>query len=173
MRPPELSNNRPAEDALPASVIERIERFPARGRWRLPEALPRHELAIALGAVIGVLLRFTVDTAVERQLPGMFPAGTLVVNLIGCFWIGVAQTLFLDLIAVRRVVQLFVSVGILGGFTTFSTFSVETILLLQAGPLWAALLYQVATLAFGLLAAVGGIWVARVGYRFWQANVRR
>jgi fluoride exporter len=138
----------------PASVVERIER---RGR-RWSDPLPRQEAAIAGGAIVGVGARFAITSMVP--LAAGLPLGTLVVNLLGCLLIGVMQTLFLELIAVRREAQLFVSVGLLGGFTTFSTISVETIDLLRHGAIATALLYQAISLIGGALAVLAGIVIA-------------
>ncbi len=114
------------------------------------------ELLIGAGAFIGVLLRFSLSSLAHDHLSATFPIGTLLVNLIGCFVIGIVQTIFLDLAVVRREVQLFVTVGLVGGFTTFSAISVDSVHLLAAGLTTWLLGYQIATLAGGLAAVLLG-----------------
>lgn len=127
-------------------------------------------LALAAGAVVGVLLRYAVGRLSGQHVPATFPVGTLVINLAGCLLIGVLQSLFLNHLPVRREVQLAVVVGGLGGFTTLSTFAVETVQLIEAGRGGAALLYQGLSVAGGLALALLGhslsAWaVARVRRR--------
>lgn len=137
-----------------------------RGHNRLRNGLPRrHEIAVSAGAILGVGARFLISTLSQQHVPATWPSGTFAINLLGCVGIGIMQTLFLDLAAVRRELQLFVSVGLLGGFTTFSTFSVETVQLVQAGRYAAALGYQVASLMGGLLATILGITIAHAAHR--------
>lgn len=93
----------------------------------------RAEVMGSAGAIIGVVGRFEASNLARRYLPAPFPIGTLLINLAGCLLIGTVQTLFLGLGAIRRPTQLFLSAGLCGGFTTVSTFSVETVQLIQAG----------------------------------------
>ncbi len=146
-----------------ATVAERGA--PERREGNFCARLPATELAIALGAMLGAGARFTVGNLAGSFAPAGMPFGTLAVNLVGCLLIGIMQTLFLDLIQVRREVQLFVSVGFLGGLTTFSTVSVETVRLIQSGALPTAAGYQVISLIGGVVAAFLGIMLAQVGYR--------
>lgn len=136
---------------------------PAR-RWQRV-ALPTSEAAIALGAVLGASARFTISSMAGPFAPQGLPLGTLTVNLVGCLLIGMMQTLFLELISVRREVQLFVAVGLLGGLTTFSSVSVESVRLIQAGALPSAASYQLISLVGGVLAALLGIVLAHLGQR--------
>jgi CrcB protein len=157
------SNREPQEEA-PVSVVERVERPCMLRRWLLPSFLLQPAFVISAGAVLGVSARFTVKSIVDVYLANPFPIGTLLVNLAGCYLIGIMQTLFLELISVRREVQLCVSVGFLGGFTTFSSISVETISLLQMGNLPYALTYQVVSLIGGLLAVLAGVATAYMAH---------
>jgi fluoride exporter len=118
-----------------------------------------------MGAVLGASTRFTVGRLAASLAPPGLPLGTLIVNLVGCLLIGIMQTLFLDLIRVRREVQLFVSVGFLGGLTTFSSVSVESVRLIQTGALSLVASYQLISLLGGLLAALLGITLAHVCHR--------
>ncbi len=90
-------------------------------------------LFIGLGGFLGSIARYTLSTAVYRAAGESFPYGTLAVNIIGCFIIGLLMTLFQEQIIVNQNIRLFLIVGILGGFTTFSSFSYETFALMKAG----------------------------------------
>jgi CrcB protein len=136
-----------------------------RLRQRIFNLLPAAELAIALGAILGASVRFTASSLAGPLTTPSIPFGTLAVNILGCFLIGIAQTLFLELIHARREVQLFVSVGFLGGLTTFSTVSVETVQLIQFGAPALAAGYQLVSLFGGISAALLGVAAAQIGYR--------
>ncbi len=114
-------------------------------------------VAIALGAILGTTARFILGQAIQPLGPGAFPLGTLVVNLSGCLLLGLAQTLLgVPRLRYAHLLQPGITVGLLGGFTTFSTFSVETIRLLQTGQLAYALAYQAVSLVGGVAAVVVG-----------------
>ena len=81
--------------------------------------------AVIIGGGIGSLLRYIVSGAVQSRVEAVFPYGTLCVNMAGCCVIGFLWTLF-DMTAVRPETRLFFITGVLGGFTTFSSFGVET-----------------------------------------------
>ena len=95
-------------------------------------------LAIAVGGALGALFRFWVSSGLHSLLGRDFPYGTLAVNVLGSLSIGAASVLFLERLAVAPEVRMLVLVGMLGAFTTFSTFSLETINLLQSGRLFTA-----------------------------------
>ncbi|MDD8017613.1 MAG: fluoride efflux transporter CrcB [Bacteroidota bacterium] len=90
-------------------------------------------LFIGLGGFLGSIARYWLATAVYKSLGESFPYGTLSVNIIGCFMIGFLMTVFEERFLALPELRLFLVVGILGGFTTFSSFSYETIALLRAG----------------------------------------
>ncbi|GAC1677938.1 MAG: fluoride efflux transporter CrcB [Steroidobacteraceae bacterium] len=93
--------------------------------------------AVALGGVLGCLLRWSLALFLNRYFPAI-PPGTLAANLIGCYIIGMALAFFAAYPAFAPEWRLFVTTGFCGGLTTFSTFSAEIVTLLQAGrPLWA------------------------------------
>lgn len=155
-RPPD-----PQDDEVAVDSGERIRRSP----WhRLARLTWRAEVMVGAGAIIGVIARYTITNLARQAFPAAFPIGTLLINMLGCLIIGVMQTLFLELVTVRRETQLFVSVGLCGGFTTFSTLSVETVQLMQHGQVPTALGYQAASLAGGLLAVVAGIALAHTAH---------
>lgn len=119
---------------------------------------------VALGGGTGAVARYVVAGLGQRLTDGVFPLGTLVVNLAGCGAIGVAAGLFAGPAIVREEVRLAVMVGFLGGFTTFSTYGYETFALLAERAWWPAL----GNLAVSNLAGLLAVWL---GYRVaaaWQ-----
>lgn len=94
---------------------------------------------LAAGGAAGTLARYGVSVWADRAARGVFPAGTMAVNLAGCFLIGALWALFeRSLISPGQ--RLFLMTGFLGGFTTFSTFGLETFSLMRDGEYWAAAL---------------------------------
>ncbi len=114
-------------------------------------------LVIALGGAVGALGRFGLEEAFPPFVPGGFPWGTLLANLVGAFIIGIIATS-------RRVsagpewLRPFLITGVLGGFTTFSAFALELGLMLDAGRIIAAAGYLLITLLGGLLAVHLAVW---------------
>jgi CrcB protein len=96
-----------------------------------------------------------LSTLVSRGAGTVFPWGTLVVNVLGCLVVGILAGLFepASPLHVRQDLRVMLVVGVLGGFTTFSAFSLETLLLLQRGAVWAAMVYVATSVALCLLAA--------------------
>ncbi|MBB4683101.1 fluoride efflux transporter FluC [Amycolatopsis jiangsuensis] len=116
--------------------------------------------AIALGGGLGAVARYGLARAVPAA-PGGFPWATLLTNVAGCFLIGVLMVLVTEAWQAHRLVRPFLGVGILGGFTTFSTYVVETRGLLGPGSVPLAFGYLAGTLAAALLAVVLGHAVTR------------
>lgn len=90
-------------------------------------------VVVFLGGGIGSALRYWLSGSVYRFAKPTFPYGTLVVNVSGCFLIGFLMAVFEERFVVQPLLRLFLTIGILGGFTTFSTFSFETVELLREG----------------------------------------
>ncbi|PWJ62963.1 fluoride efflux transporter CrcB [Rathayibacter iranicus] len=118
-------------------------------------------LLVALGGAVGTAGRFTLAVVLPRV--GVLPIATVVVNLVGAFLLG----LLLEGLARRgpdeggrRRLRLLLGTGVLGGFTTYSTFSLDTVALIEGGHLAESLLYTGGTLVLGLAAAALGIAVA-------------
>lgn len=118
-------------------------------------------LAIAAGGALGALGRFWVSNGVYRLLGREFPWGTLAVNTLGSFLMGLLLVLFLDRLAAAPHLRSAVLVGFLGAFTTFSTFSAETLLLIEQGTLGKAFLNMWASLLVCLLACWLGVLLGR------------
>ncbi len=123
--------------------------------------MPADLLAIALGGATGALLRFSVSNAVYRWLGRGFPYGTLAVNLIGSFLFG----LWIEALPLPKLLGLpwraALLTGLLGAFTTFSTFALETVFLIEQGRPWRAFGNVMLSAALGLLSAWAGLETGR------------
>lgn len=115
-------------------------------------------MVIALGGAAGTLLRFGVATGLTALLGRAFPYGTLAANVLGCFAMGVLYVLFLERMAVSPEMRAALLVGLLGAFTTFSTFSIETLLLVESGEHLRALL----NIALSVMLCLAATWVGMV-----------
>ncbi|MBQ0725616.1 MAG: fluoride efflux transporter CrcB [Cycloclasticus sp.] len=118
-------------------------------------------LAIAAGGSIGAVLRYLASSGVHIWLGRGFPYGTLLVNVLGSFIMGLLYELFLQRISVSGEVRSLLLVGVLGAFTTFSTFSMETISLIEQGDLSKAVLNVLLSVILCLSAAWFGLFVVR------------
>ena len=110
---------------------------------------------MAAAGAVGAPLRYVVDTKVSERAQAVFPHGTLVVNVTGSFLLGVLTGLALDH-GLGSAAQLAVGTGFLGAYTTFSTFALESLSLLQAGERGLAARNVAGSVAAGLLAAAVG-----------------
>lgn len=117
-------------------------------------------LWVAGGGALGSALRYGFALGVQRRLGAGWPFGTLAVNLLGSFLIGWVFHLLASREILAEGPRLFIVAGLLGGFTTFSAFSLETLRLLQEGAWPLAALYVALSTAGGLLAAWAGFQVA-------------
>ncbi len=111
---------------------------------------------VALGGALGALARYGISGWVYDRMGETFPWGTVVVNVLGCLALG-AVVRWLQVSAVSPEVRPFLTIGLLGAFTTFSTFSYETVALLQEGQWLRAGLYVGGSVALGLIAMVVGM----------------
>jgi len=119
-------------------------------------------ILIAAGGGLGSVLRYAVQIGVSRIWDHAFPLGTLLVNLSGCVLIGLLAGLFYGSASLREEYRLALSVGVLGGFTTFSAFGLESFSLLNERRVTMALLYVAGSCVAGLLA----VWL---GWRLGEA----
>ena len=116
---------------------------------------------IALGGALGAVSRFLMGNAVSKAVGSALPYGTFVINLVGCFAMGLLMTIIVDRELLSAAWRLFLCVGFLGGFTTFSSFGYEALMLLTEGRLLAALTYVSGSVVLGLAAAAAGGLCAR------------
>jgi CrcB protein len=115
---------------------------------------------VAAGGAIGATLRFAAQGAALRLLGSSFPLGTLAVNVTGSLLMGLLAALLLARPEMARLQPLLMT-GILGGFTTFSAFSLDTLALVQRGETGKALAYVIASVALSLLGVLGGYALGR------------
>lgn len=124
-------------------------------------------VAIGVGGAIGAVLRFVISGIAYNLLGQNFPWGTLVVNMIGCFLIGLFAQLFEE-IAISPNLRVLVLVGGLGAFTTFSTYALENVNLLRDGEFGTALLDVVLSTVLGMVFVFLGMALAN----YLSASVR-
>ncbi|NIP74099.1 MAG: fluoride efflux transporter CrcB [Gammaproteobacteria bacterium] len=115
-------------------------------------------LAIAAGGAAGALFRYGVSTAVATLLGRGFPYGTLVVNVAGCLLTGILYVVMLERMVAGPEWRAGLLIGVLGAFTTFSTFSMETLLLVEEGENVRALL----NVAGSVLFCLGATWLGMI-----------
>lgn len=125
-------------------------------------------LVVAVGGGVGAAARFMVDGEIRARHNGGFPWGTFVVNVTGSFLIGLFSTLFFTLLRLgvpgdtAQLLQLALVVGLCGGYTTFSTSTVESVRLAQSGRMRLALANSLGTLMVTVAAAGLGMWLGTV-----------
>lgn len=118
-------------------------------------------LAIGTGSFIGGVLRYLLSQLIQTKFLSTYPFGTLGVNVIGCFLIGLVFGLS-DRGNMSQELRLFLATGLIGGFTTFSAFSNETVALLHDGQIWYALSYIILSIVIGLVATFIGITIIKL-----------
>jgi fluoride exporter len=152
----------PADPGQPTGESLKGGRRPVRrGRpGGAGRARPAVLLAIALGAALGAPTRYGVAQVIHVA-PGSFPWSTFVVNVTGSFVLGMSMALILERFPPSRYLRPFVATGFLGAYTTYSTFAVETDLLVKQGHAAIGVAYAAASLVTGFAAVWAGIWVAR------------
>lgn len=116
---------------------------------------------IALGGGLGGLGCYGLALA-DPAASGQVPRGTFTANVIGCALIGVLMVLITDVWSAHRLLRPFLGVGLLGGFTTLSTYAVEVRGLLQPGTAWVGLLYLAGTVLCCLVATIVAVWLTRL-----------
>jgi CrcB protein len=118
-------------------------------------------LLVFLGAGIGGALRHGVNMAAVRLLPNSIGVSTLFVNVIGCFAMGVLVEMLALKTGATQAQRLFLATGVLGGFTTFSAFAIETVLLNERGQLTWAIANVIASVVLCIVAAIAGLVLVR------------
>lgn len=117
---------------------------------------------IGLGGLLGANARYILQQWAASRWGADFPYGTLLANVSGSFVLAFFMTMATGRLPVSPELRLFVSVGFLGGFTTFSSFSLETLRLMEQGGWWPASLNFLGNTILGLAAALLGIFLARL-----------
>jgi CrcB protein len=118
-------------------------------------------LIVFLGAGIGGALRHGVNLAASGLLGSQFPYGTLIINIVGSFLMGVIAEYFALKGHLPPAWRLFLTTGLLGGFTTFSTFSLDSALLYERGELLMAVIYAMGSVIFAIGGLFAGLFLIR------------
>lgn len=116
--------------------------------------------AVAFGGAFGAIARYLLNTFFAKML-APFPFATFFINVTGSFLIGFLAIIFTEKFTESENWRLFLTVGFLGAYTTFSTFELETFELLREKQLATAFFYAFASLIVGLLGVFGGVWVGK------------
>jgi len=121
-------------------------------------------LLVALGGAVGSSLRYGASVLIGRAWAGSFPFATLFVNIVGSLAMGLfIGTMARSLPAWQEQARLFIAVGLLGGFTTFSSFSLDTVTLIERGNFGEATLYAALSVAVCLVGLYLGLMITRIG----------
>ena len=116
-------------------------------------------IIIGFGGFIGSILRYLLGSGVQKLVPqAYFPYGTLAVNLLGCLAIGYLGARFAARDVLSQEIRLFLIVGLLGGFTTFSSFGYKALDLMKHD-------HALAAVAYALVSVIGGVFAAWGGYK--------
>jgi CrcB protein len=118
----------------------------------------KQEVLVFVGGGIGATFRYSLQGAVYKLTGTQFPYGTLLVNVLGCLAIGLLMTAFEERFLVNPSLRLFLTIGILGGFTTYSSFSYETVSMLREGNYFAG----TANVLYTTLNCLGATWIGTV-----------
>jgi fluoride exporter len=116
---------------------------------------------VLLGGALGALARFELGNFVGTRWNHGFPLGTFIINILGCFLLGMINVFVLERTILSPEWRIGLGVGFMGAFTTFSTFSYETVVLLEEGSHLLAFGYVSLSMFVGLIAAFLGIFLAR------------
>lgn len=120
-----------------------------------------HLVLVAIGGAVGSSLRHLVNLAALRFIGPGFPWGTLAINIVGSFAMGVFIEILVRRLGTSNEVRLFIATGVLGGFTTFSAFSLDFAVLWERGASIPALAYLLASVVGAIVALFVGLWLAR------------
>ncbi len=116
---------------------------------------------VGFGGFIGSILRYSLYILTSNILGYTSPVATIFVNIIGCFLIGFAYQLFSTQLVISENLRLFIMIGLLGGFTTFSAFSIDAFQLYQNSGKILAIAYVVVSIILSLLATLAGFWLIK------------
>jgi fluoride exporter len=118
-------------------------------------------IAIAIGGVLGCWARYAMTNLVQTIYGRDFPYATLSINVLACFIMGFLFEETLDRLTISPVLRVGILTGFIGGFSTFSTFAMETLLLMEQGQGGKSAIYVVVSIVLGLMAVTGGVYLAR------------
>lgn len=118
-------------------------------------------LAVAVGGALGALARHSLDRLIERRFTSLFPWSTFAINLSGCLLIGVLIAALVDRHGTPAWLRVGLVVGLVGGYTTFSTFAQETLDLLEDGQAGLAFAYAAGSVCVGVAAVFAGLSLGR------------
>ncbi|WP_338633792.1 fluoride efflux transporter CrcB [Afipia carboxidovorans] len=118
-------------------------------------------LAVAVGGALGSVARYLVGIGAGKLFGTDFPWGTLIINITGSFLMGVLAGLFATRWNLPQAARIFLTVGICGGYTTFSTFSLDSFYLIERGELVASAAYMVGSVVLSVGALIGAMHVVR------------
>jgi CrcB protein len=118
-------------------------------------------LAIALGGALGALARHSLSSTIYELTGPGFPWGIFAVNILGGLMMGLIVELSALKLSLTPETRAFLTTGVLGGFTTFSTFSLDSALLIQRGAYASAAGYMIGSVTLSVLALFGGLWLIR------------
>ena len=122
--------------------------------------------AVAIGAAIGGVARYVIGQIFAQRFGPGFPYGTLFINVTGSFLIGVVAELATSrAFGMTPLIRVFAATGLLGGYTTFSAFSLDALVLVSDGAALLAALYAAGSVALGVIAAYAGLVLARITIR--------
>ncbi len=121
----------------------------------------RAYVAIAIGGVLGCWARYAMTNLVQAIYGRGFPYATLSVNVLACFLMGFLFVETLERLTISPVLRIGILTGFIGGFSTFSTFAMETLLLAEQGEAAKSVLYVVLSVFLGMVATFGGAFIAR------------
>lgn len=116
---------------------------------------------VALGGALGALARYAISISPLYNTFEKFPFPTFLINIIGSFLIGFFFIVFEDRAHIPEYMRLFVFIGFLGAFTTFSTFELEIWSLIKDGDYFSSLFYVTASVVVGFAGLLGGVWLGR------------
>ena len=119
-------------------------------------------IAIFLGGGFGALTRYLIIDQISKLSPNSFPYGTMLVNILGALLIGVIYYLLMSKIIINEQLKVFITIGFLGGFTTFSSFNLDFFRLIETGNMFLAIMYALATFLTTILAFYIGYSLSKI-----------
>jgi CrcB protein len=119
-------------------------------------------IAIFLGGGLGAITRYLIIDQINKANPNIFPYGTIVVNILGSLLIGIVYCLLISKITVNENIKVFITIGFLGGFTTFSSFNLDFFKLIESGNILMAISYAITTFITTIIAFYVGYSLSKI-----------